>query len=150
MLSSDLLRYEPNSLVSEIDRLLGHKLRFQSDNDTSNVETSHWIPAIDIKETPTKFSILADLPGIDKKDVTVSMENNVLIIKGERNEEIKEENEDYKRVERVRGTFYRRFALPDTADGQNIQASMKKGVLEITIPKQETQQSKIINIHSED
>ena len=141
-----LLRREPYALLNEIDRLLGRKIRLTSDEDTSNVETSHWIPAIDIKEDSEKFSILADLPGIDKKDICISMENNILTIKGERIEESKEEKENYKRIERIRGSFYRRFTLPDTADDEKIQASMKNGVLEITIPKREVAKSKLINI----
>ncbi len=145
-----LLRYEPHTLLNEIDRLLGKKIRLTSDEDTSNVETSHWIPAIDIKEDSEKFSILADLPGIDKKDICISMENNVLTIKGDRIDEAKEEKENYKRIERVRGSFYRRFTLPDTADGDKIEASMKKGVLEITIPKREVAKSKLINIIAND
>lgn len=146
----NLLRYEPSILINEIDRLLGNKLRLQSDDDTSNVETSHWMPAIDIKEEPTKFLILADLPGIDKKDITISMEHNVLTIKGERCEETKNEGENYKRIERQRGSFYRRFTLPDTANGNEIQAAMKQGVLEVTIPKQETSKSKVIEIKCKD
>ena len=146
-----ILRYRTNSLLNEFDRLLGQQLRLNTDeDDTSNVETSHWSPAIDIKENDKNFQIIADLPGIDKKDITNTMVYNVLTNKGERNEEKTEEQQNYKRIERLRGRFYRRFTLPDTANGNDIQASMKRGVLEITIPKLEQAKSKLIDVQIHD
>jgi HSP20 family protein len=79
--------------------------------------------------------ILADIPGVDPKDIEVSMDKGILSIKGERNAENKEQARKYTRVERSWGSFYRRFALPDSADADGISASGKHGVLEISIPK---------------
>ncbi|MCB1612667.1 MAG: Hsp20/alpha crystallin family protein, partial [Xanthomonadales bacterium] len=103
--------------------------------DQSNVVTSQWAPHVDIKEEPGRFVIQADIPGVDPKDIEVHMEKGILSIKGERKHEAKQENEKYTRVERSHGVFYRRFALPDSADAEGISANGKHGVLEIIIPK---------------
>jgi HSP20 family protein len=143
-------RYEPSSLVNEVNRILEQAFRPLASNDTSNIETSQWVPAVDLKEDKKQFIIVADLPGVDKKDVNISMENNILTIKGSRNEENREEKDNYFRVERVRGCFYRRFTLPDTADGSKIEAKIQKGVLEVVIPKKETAQPRLIEIQCDD
>jgi len=106
--------------------------------------------AVDIKEGKHDFKLKIDLPGIDKKNVIISMERGVLSIQGERVEEKKEESDNYYRIERVSGKFYRRFALPETADAEKIQANMTKGVLEITIPKKEVARPKSIEIKGEE
>lgn len=142
-----LSRYEPFSLINELSRYFENNTSSTRTGDSSNVDTSQWIPAVDIKENNSNFIILADLPGIEKKDIQIAMENNLLTLKGERLTEIKEQKENFSRVERVRGSFYRRFTLPDTADGERIQANMKKGVLEITIPKKSAAQARHIEIH---
>ncbi|MBV6412721.1 MAG: Hsp20/alpha crystallin family protein [Xanthomonadales bacterium PRO6] len=103
--------------------------------DQSNVVTSQWAPHVDIKEEPNRFLIQADIPGVDPKDIEVHMDKGILSIKGERKSETREEHDKYTRVERSRGVFYRRFALPDSADAEGISASGKHGVLEIVIPK---------------
>lgn len=104
-------------------------------DDQSNVVTSQWQPRVDIREEPKRFLISADIPGVDPKDIEIHMEKGVLTIKGERNAETKTEDGKFTRVERVHGSFYRRFALPDTADAEQISATGRHGVLEIVIPK---------------
>lgn len=107
----------------------------EEEGDQSNVVTSQWTPRVDIKEEERRFVILADIPGVDPKDIDVSMDKGILSIKGERTAEAKTENGKVTRVERSHGMFYRRFALPDSADAENISATGKHGVLEIVIPK---------------
>ena len=120
----------PNELRDLIEKF------FHGDNqDQSNVVTSQWAPHVDIKEDPARFVIQADIPGVDPNDIEIHMEKGILSIKGERKADVKEENEKFTRVERSRGVFYRRFALPDSADAEGISASGKHGVLEIVIPK---------------
>jgi HSP20 family protein len=111
--------------------------RFLSDGETdqSNVVTSQWTPRVDIKEEAKRFVILADIPGVDPKDIDVSMDKGILSIKGERKSEAKEQDGKLTRVERSHGVFYRRFALPDSADAEGVTANGKHGVLEISIPK---------------
>lgn len=146
-----LRSYEPWNLLDRFQEQLnqlGYSNRelANSDNDQSNVVTSHWRPAVDIKEEADRFVITADLPGVDPKDIEITMENGVLSIKGERKSEIRDEKEGYKRVERVSGTFYRRFSLPDSADAERIEAKGKDGVLEVSLPKHEKVQPRRIAV----
>ena len=145
-----VVRYEPwnlyNQLQGEINKLFESRLGPSSDEDNSSVVTSHWSPAVDIKEEGDRFLLLADIPGVEPKDIEITMEHGVLTIRGERAAESEEERESYKRLERARGTFYRRFSLPDTADAERISAKGRNGVLEITIPKQEKLQPRKISV----
>jgi HSP20 family protein len=90
---------------------------------------------VDICEEDKRFVIEADIPGVDPRDIEINMDKGVLSIRGERKSERKVEEGNYTRVERSRGVFHRRFALPDSADPQGISAKGKHGVLEISIPK---------------
>jgi HSP20 family protein len=113
-------------------------------NDDSSVVTSQWMPLVDIKEEADRFVLLADVPGVDPKDIEVQMDKGLLTIKGERTMESKTEGERFSRTERVHGVFHRRFALPDSADADRITASGHNGVLPIVIPmKPETTPRKI-------
>lgn len=145
-----MMRYEPWNLAREFDRLQREMnsmfdIRRRSDDET-NAATSDWTPAVDIREENDRFVIFADLPGVNPEDIEVTMEKGVLALKGQRSSESKEESENYKRVERVRGSFYRSFTLPDTADAEKISARSNNGVLEITIPKQAVVQPRKIEI----
>ena len=146
-----LLRYQPwdafTQVRDEMNRLLQSQLGEQ-DTDSSRVVTSHWAPAVDIKEEQTRFVIYADLPGVKVEDIEITMDKGVLTVRGERKLEKEEDRNGYRRVERARGTFHRRFSLPDTADAERIQAKSRDGVLEIVIPKQEKSQPRKISVQS--
>lgn len=143
-----IMRYEPWGLLTQLQKEL-EQMRGDVAREGSSA-TAEWIPAVDIKEEPDKFVLLADLPGVKPEEIDVSMENGVLTIKGEKRTEAKTEKEGYKRVERTYGSFYRRFSLPDTANSDAISAVSKHGVLEIVIPKRESVQPKKINVASTD
>lgn len=148
-----LANYEPWTLLDRFNQQLNQlgysdKSLSSNDNDFSNVVTSHWRPAVDIKEEADRFLITADLPGVDPKDIEITMDNGILTIKGERQSEVRDEKEGYKRVERVSGTFYRRFSLPDTADAERIEAKGKDGVLQVVLPKHEKVQPRKIEVKS--
>jgi HSP20 family protein len=134
-----LFRYKPiqpqAGLHDELKQAFDKFFAAVDEGDQSNVVTSQWTPRVDIKEEASRFVILADIPGVDPKDIEVHMEKGILSIKGERKEETRQEGENFTRVERSRGLFYRRFALPDSADAEKISASGRHGVLEIAIPK---------------
>jgi len=117
------------------------------DSDQSNVVTSQWTPRVDIKEEDTRFVIFADIPGVDPKDIEITMEKGILSIKGERKAETTEQNGKLTRVERSQGSFYRRFALPDSADAEGIKAVGKNGVLEVAIPKRPETAPRRINVN---
>lgn len=99
-------------------------------------ETIGWIPAMDVAENAKELTLSAELPGMDQKDIDVSVEDGVLTIKGEKLEERKEE-EDKKSylVERSYGTFHRSFALPPNVNGDKVSAEFDKGVLKVHLPK---------------
>ena len=140
-----LVRYEPWSMLDQLRKEMEQAFE-RSGGETGSVVTSDWTPAVDIKESDNAFTIIADIPGVDAKDIEVHMENGMLTIKGERESEKKEEKEGYKRVERSYGSFYRRFSMPDTANPDKIAAKSKNGVLEITIPKHEKLQPRKISV----
>ena len=124
----------PRHLQDEIKQVFD-KFFNGDDTDASSVVTSQWVPRVDIKEEADRFLILADLPGVDPNAIEVQMDKGILSIKGERKTESLTETERYSRVERAHGTFYRRFALPDSANPEGVTATGKHGVLEISIPK---------------
>lgn len=124
-------------LRDEVNRVVGTE-----SGDTSRIATSHWSPAVDIREEADRFVLIADLPGIEPADIEVTMEAGMLTIKGERKFEPDPERAGYRRVERSHGSFHRRFSLPDSADAQRVTATARNGVLEIVIPKHPRMQSR--------
>jgi len=144
-----LMRYEPwaalTRLQEDLNRLLEGRWPTLGDEE-SRVVTSQWIPPVDIVEERDRFVLRADVPGVKPEDIEVTVENGMLTIKGERKEEHEESKEGYRRIERVHGTFYRRFSLPDTADLDAIQAKDRNGVLEVVIPKKQEVQPRRIAV----
>lgn len=145
-----IVRYDPWSMMTQLQEEMNKAFSRVGGGEESSgsVVTADWIPAVDIKEEEDKFVLHADIPGVNPKDIEVSMEDGALCIKGERKTEKEEEREGYKRIERSHGTFYRRFALPDTAAADRISAKSEHGVLEVTIPKVEKIQPRKISVES--
>ena len=117
-----------------------------SPDDPSSVETAQWQPHVDVYEENERFIITADIPGVDPKDIDITMEKGVLTVKGVRESKDQKEEKGYTRKERFYGSFYRRFALPDSADADQIAASGRNGVLEIIIPKKPETKSRKIEV----
>jgi HSP20 family protein len=99
--------------------------------------TSSWYPACDVFEDKDAVKIVAELPGVKPEQVKLSLENNVLTIRGEKTQEAEERSERVHRYERSYGTFERAFVLPSTVDGDKISAQYQNGVLTILVPKVE-------------
>ncbi len=133
----NIVRYEPwvlmNRLSHDLERLFHASDEAGDDSRSSLVD---WVPAVDIKEEDEQFVLHADLPGVDPKDIEVTLDKGVLTLRGRRASESREEKTGFRRVERIAGEFYRRFSLPDTADSQAVKAKHVNGVLQIVIPKQ--------------
>ena len=131
-----LVRHDPwslmNRLQGDIDRVLENRIRGL--DDTSAGAVADWTPAVDIREESDRFVLDADIPGINPEDLEITMEGGVLTLRGHRNTHAREETNGYRRVERVSGSFYRRFTLPDTADSEAIEALFTQRVLEVSIP----------------
>ncbi len=105
-----------------------------------------WYPEVDIEEQSDAFVVNMDVPGMDREELKVTMENNTLVIRGERKQERTEEKQSVHIAERQYGTFQRAFSLPQSVDSSKIRASYKEGVLEITLPKAEEARLREISI----
>ena len=105
-----------------------------------------WMPAVDIREEDKQYLLTADIPGVNRKDIEITLEEGVLTVKGERNTETAVSAAGYRRRERTHGTFMRQFTLPDTVNATSISAAAKDGVLEITIPKQDKPEARKITV----
>lgn len=108
-----------------------------------------WAPAVDIRESREAFQIDAELPGLSRDDVKVTVEDRVLTIQGERRKVDETSDDKHHRVERVYGNFVRRFTLPDNVDEDSIKASFKDGVLHLTLTKAEPAKPRAIEVNVE-
>jgi len=133
-------RYNPNNQMREFRRTfdLFNSMFNELGNTNSESISGDFVPAINTREGEYAYHVEVDLPGVNKDDIEIKVEDNTLIISGERKvkEEIKEEN--YYKVESRFGSFTRSFALPEEADVENIHAESTDGVLEVVVPKLES------------
>jgi len=132
-----LTRYEPWLLMNRLQRDLDRLFTQPAGNEESQQTVVDWTPPVDIREEAKQFVLHADLPGVDPKNIDITLEKGVLTIRGRRELESRDEKQGFRRVERVSGEFFRRFSLPDTADSASVKARFSAGVLEVAIPKQE-------------
>jgi HSP20 family protein len=105
--------------------------------DVQGEETRAWMPPVDVQENADAYLFYAELPGMTKDDINITLENNVLRLSGERKLEKDATKENYHRVERTYGTFTRTFSLPTQVDAENVQAAFENGILTVTVPKAE-------------
>jgi HSP20 family protein len=142
----DITAWHPVSdfahMQEDIDRMLDSFRGDIIDEDVSKT----LMPAVDIVERENDFTINVELPGVDKKDVKISIQNNVLTIKGEKRQENGKKGENYHRVERSYGLFQRSFTLPSTVAADKIDASYDNGILNLVIPKLEESKPKEIEV----
>jgi len=114
---------------------------------TEDLSNRTWMPAVDVRETDDSYIVNAELPGLTKKDIDITLEDNVLRLSGERRFEKEDERDDYHRIERAYGSFSRAFTLGGGVDASNVKASFKDGVLTVTVPKAEETKPRRIEIH---
>jgi HSP20 family protein len=108
--------------------------------------TTSWSPAVDIYETDSEIMVQAELPGVDRKDIALQLENNVLTLKGDRRFEKETNQDNYHRIERSYGGFSRAFTIPTIVDEDKIRADYRDGILKIALPKKEQVKAKQIKI----
>lgn len=132
------------NLHNEMGRLFGDLLSSQ-ENDV-DTENASWIPTVDISESENTYEIHAELPGVTENDVNISVTDNLLTIKGEKQVQENTDNKNYHRVERRYGSFKRSFTLPRLVNTSEIKAGFKDGILSLTIPKAEEAKPKEIQI----
>ena len=109
-------------------------------------EGGEWFPSLDVTETKNDILVKAEIPGMDPKDIDISLNNDILTIKGEKKQEKEEKEENYHLIERSYGKFVRSVKLPGEVKSDKINASYKNGVLNITLPKSEEAKKKEVKI----
>jgi HSP20 family protein len=145
-----IVRYEPWAVVNRLHQSLDQFFNNEalSSPEASSSPSVSWVPRVDVHEEKDRFVVLADVPGVDPKDIDITAENGVLTVRGERRSEKRQTENGYERVERVSGAFLRRFTLPEGANTEAIKAKQTNGVLEVTIPKTPAVQPRRISIDS--
>ncbi len=134
-----------SNMQREINRMFDAVLRGGMVDD-STFGPSIWTPAVDITEKDDEYLVKVELPGVEKNDVQITLESNILTVKGEKKQEKEEKGENYHRMERSYGSFQRSFTLPTTVKSDKIDASFKDGVLSIRLPKSEEAKPKLIEV----
>jgi HSP20 family protein len=119
-------------LHRQVDQIFGDSFAAPAATTDSSVT---WIPSVDVQEEADKFIVRADLPGVEPKDISITADNRVLTLRGERHFERSDKQQGFERLERVEGAFLRRFTLPNNVQDDQIKARHVNGVLEVTIPK---------------
>jgi HSP20 family protein len=127
-------------LRSEMDRLFdtflgGGLSTFPSLFSSGVGRSSMLVPRIDVKETDKEIVIAAELPGAEEKDISLTLQNGILTLQGEKKIEYDEEKENYRMMERSYGSFQRSLRLPDTVDEDKVDARFENGLLKVTLPK---------------
>ncbi|MBN2029721.1 Hsp20/alpha crystallin family protein [bacterium] len=139
-----LVRLNPErrlvSLPSEIDRFFSNWGFDQGNSD------SVWSPSVDVVESEKNYEVVAEVPGLKKDDIRISIEDGYLTLSGERKKEEESKDKNYHRIERSYGKFERSFRLPKEVDTESIKAQYKNGVLKVEIPKTEKVLPKEITI----
>ena len=134
--------YRNNALQNRLNTLFG-----EFNESDSQLTTAAFVPAVDVYEDEKKVVLKLEVPGIEEKDLDVSVEKNTLTVKGERKFESEEKEENFHRIERRYGSFFRSFTLPSTVDTEQVQASYNAGVLKLELAKKPEAQPKQIKIN---
>ena len=147
----NIVRYDPfrdlRSLQDEVNRLFSTNISRVFGDE--GIARGAWNPIVDIYENKDQIVLEAELPGMKREDFDLSIENNVITLRGERRFEKKDEGDNYHRVERSYGSFTRSFTLPQTVTGEGAVADYQNGVLRVTLPKREEVKARRIEIKAE-
>ncbi|MBP7587249.1 MAG: Hsp20/alpha crystallin family protein [Thermoanaerobaculia bacterium] len=148
-MTTGLIRFNPEADLfrGRMDRLFNQMLNTPwAPLPTEDVANRGFLPAVDIRETPEQLTIVAELPGLDKKDVAITIENQVLTIAGERSFEKETKDEICHRIERSYGSFSRSFTLPTNLKTDKVEAKFDNGVLTVLVPKAEETKPRKVTI----
>jgi HSP20 family protein len=146
-----IIRYDPfrdlRSLQDEVNRLFSSNLSRAFGDE--GIARGAWMPNVDIYENKDQIVLEAELPGMNREDFDLSIESNIITLRGERRFEKKDDGDNYHRVERAYGTFTRSFTLPQTVSAEGANAEYKNGVLRVTLPKREEVKARRIEVKGE-
>lgn len=137
---------ELNELENRLANVFGRLPARPNGEKEETMTTSEWAPLVDILEDDKEYMVKAELPEMKKEDVKVTVEDDILSIKGERKFDKEEKEKKYHRIERAYGTFQRYFRLPEVVDGSKSAAEFKDGVLTVRLPKSEKAKSKTVEV----
>jgi len=140
-----MIRWNPNRELANFRRSFGRL--FNEWDDEAPTRTSFWKPAVDIFETKDSLVMKVELPGVNKEDVKIDLDNQILTLSGERKFDHEVKEDDYHRIERAYGQFQRSFTLPNKIDAERIEAHYRDGMLEVVLPKKEEAKPRQININ---
>jgi len=135
------------TLQEEVNRLFSNNL--SSSFGDEGIGRGAWNPNVDIYENKDQIVLEAELPGMSREDFNLTIENNVITLRGERRFEKKHEADNYHRVERAYGSFTRSFTVPPTVSGDGASAEYRNGVLRVTLPKREETKARRIEVTGE-
>ena len=142
-----LARRDFSTLQDRVNRIFRES--FSPERPDEALTTSNFAPPVDVYEDEHNITLKIEVPGIDEKDINVSIENSTLTVRGERRFEKDEKEENYHRVERMYGSFTRSFTLPNTLDPEQVSANYEKGVLKIRLAKKTEAKPKMIKVNIE-
>lgn len=128
-----------------IDNFFGNEAAANGANG-EEIANRNWVPPVDIQETEEAYRLFAELPGLTREDIHITLENNVLRLSGERKLEKDVKKESYQRIERIYGAFARSFTLPHQVHSDGVTASFDNGVLTVIVPKAEQAKPRKITI----
>ena len=145
----NLIKWDPSveleDITARLNRIFG-RTPSRTDPTSDMLTVADWMPSVDISETDTEYTITGELPGVSKSDVSITVQNGMLTIQGERRHEAEQKGKKYHRVECCYGSFMRSFRVPDDADEGKVKAEFKDGMLNISMPKSERTKAKTINV----
>jgi HSP20 family protein len=145
----NLIKWDPSveleDITARLNRIFG-RAPSRTDPTSDMLTVADWMPSVDISETDTEYTITGELPGVRKNDVSVTVQNGMLTIQGERRHEAEEKGKKYHRVECCYGSFMRSFRVPDDADEEKVKAEFKDGMLNVTMPKTERTKARTIDV----
>lgn len=145
----NLIKWDPfrelEDVSNRLNRIFGQTTaRNEAGNEMRAV--ADWMPSVDISETEAAYLIKGEIPGVKKENVSVTIQDGMLTIQGERKQEKEEKGKKFHRIECSYGSFMRSFRIPDDADESKAKAEFKDGMINITLPKSEKSKSKAINV----
>ena len=141
-----IVKWEPFGELSTLRRQMDHLMESFFGREPMFYERERWIPAVDVAETKDEIVVKVEAPGMDEKDISVTLSGDNLMIKGEKKSEKEEKDKHFHRIERCCGSFQRVIGLPVSVDQEKIKANYTKGVLEICLPKKAEAKPKEIPI----
>jgi HSP20 family protein len=148
-LTMALIKWEPLREIEDMLDRYSRSMGLPSMRASELTGNGEWCPRVDISENENEFQIHAELPGVEKDNVKVSVENGVLTLEGERHQEREEKGWRYHRVERSYGNFSRSFTLPTSVDASQLKAHFHDGLLEVDLPKMAIEAAKAVHVKVE-